>query len=197
MLVSSAFICLIATSQSYFIQYYRVEQRNSDTVAHGGIVNKQGKYIFYFPETVFTRYIIRDTNTLALDTIIERHKREYGPFIFKKRRNKIVFKPDGARHFSDLYNIDSKDFLTTDFLSGSNSYSIPAKLLDANFEVVIKNYKIACYKYMLTMKYDNYVEYLLLYLDKKNLLPILYQYYSDNNFTLKTREIFGLYERVN
>ena len=116
---------------------FKLYERNcqtNDTTEFCSIVGDSKGYKFVFPAKEMISYRLKDSLNKAYDTIKESFSSLYGPFVFVKRKGKIMFKDlSKSRKLFDLYNINYRQFLAPElFSSSTDSYNIFTNLLNSS-----------------------------------------------------------------
>src|SRR5688572_5585339 len=116
---------------------------------------KQG-YLFVFPAHTINMYKI-DSAGLISDTIPLISQSIYGPYKFRKKGNRILFRDASrSKKYSVLYEISNREFSAPDlFSTATDSYNIRATLLNADTFLIVGNKKYFCFKYFQIVDYGS------------------------------------------
>jgi len=189
-----AFIFKSACGQAgeEILRYYSMRVDKADTSYYCSVTKNNKGFSFVFPEIISKYYQLKDSAKMIFDTIIQKRTSVFGPYVFLKKRNKILFKDlNRSKRYQNLYSIGDNEFLAPDlFSSSTNSYSILTKLLDSNTVLQIGSRRMSCFRYLQAMEYHYKKEYRVIYIDKKSLLPYKFEYYDNKDLKNMIREIF-------
>jgi hypothetical protein len=174
------------------LRYYLKQVDKADTFYYCSVTKNDKGFSFVFPEITAQYYKLKDSATMTFDTIIQKRTSVFGPYVFLKKENKILFKDlNKSKKYHDLYSIADSEFLAPDlFSSSTNSYSILTKLLDSNTVLQAGSRNISCFRYLQAMEYHYNKEYRVIYIDKRSLLPYKFEYYVSKDLKNMSREIF-------
>lgn len=189
---------LSAQKGKELFKFYSKDFGKNDTTYCFSIYKNSGAYKFIFPETVSSYFILKDSVSMIYDTVSERRRSVFGPYIFFRKRNRIQFKDlSRSRKPADLYLIAyNEEFLAPDlFSSSTDSYNIMTQLIDSNIVLKIGNNKFNCFKFLQIEKYDNIRQYSVVLIDKGSLLPLKFEYYKDKELKQVSKEIFSVIPR--
>jgi len=173
------------------ISLYSVKEGKIDTTLFCWISADKHGYYFHFPDVISTQFVAKDFEKELVDTLIETRKIKFGPYLFKKQKNKIVFKDTLRNAYFDLYNIFGEEFTAPDLFSSSlDSYNIPTRLINENCVIDSKRRSIKTFQFFQTLDYHNIKQYRIIFIDKKTLLPCRMEYYESEQLQKMTRVIF-------
>ena len=152
--------------------------------------------LFVFPYEKGVEYF-----TFRPDSTLEKHRLPgsqsiYGPYKFKKRKNKIVFQDKNiSKKYRDFYKLtDSLHLVPYLFSTSTDSYNIRNKLLDSNAVIDIGGISLKCFKFLQihyghSQSYDKY--YRIVYIDKQSFLPFRIERYLDKECTWLKSVVFA------
>lgn len=186
---------LSAQKGDELFKFYSKDFVKNDTTYCFSILKHNRVYKFVFPETVSSYFILKDSFNMIFDTVSERRRSVFGPYIFFRRKNRIQFKDlSRSRKPADLYLIKyNEEFLAPDLFSTStDSYNISTQLIDSSIVLKIGNNIFKCLKYLQIENYDNHRQYSIAFIDKRSLLPLKYEYYKDKELKQINNEIFAI-----
>jgi len=139
--------------------------------------------------------------TIKNDTIVESgripdNQSIYGPYKFKKKKNKIVFQDKNiSNKLRALYElIDSVHLCPYLFSTSTDSYIIKNKLVDKNATLNIGETKLDCFKFFQVYSGHNPIRdiyYRVLYLDKASLIPLRIENYDDKECKYLNSVVFA------
>jgi len=166
-----------------------------DTTHFMRIEKKKQGYLFVFPADTVYMYKI-DSAGLRSDTIPLISQSIYGPYKFRKKGNRILFRDASrSKKYNDLYELSNREFSAPDlFSTATDSYNIRATLLNPDTLLIVGNKKFFCFKYLQIVRYAG-ITYRTIYIDKKTFLPIRIDYYDDKALKYLNEEVFLLIDK--